>query len=134
MNGKGRRKRGRVVWKGVDPRGRHVRLSRETLVIHIEPGHSEVKANLDLIGLTVSDPDRIPASGTKFPNREIYERLDDVKGYAARRRYYWVVVVEWRRPGRAWRGGALLGAIITKYASRKPRKGTVTWVRSGSSP
>ena len=129
-------RRTRLLWKGRDPRGLYVSLNEDTWNRHIAPGHPEAAANRDLVGTTIRDPDRILKSGDRFPEREIYERLCDVKGWAVPRRYFWVVVVDWWRPKeKPWvRNPDLRGAVYTTYASGTPRRGVVTWSRPGNSP
>jgi hypothetical protein len=123
------------MWSGTDPRGRLVRLFENTWTYHIERNHAEMRANADLVGPTVEDPDRITKSDDEHPDREVYERWADVRGFARPRRLVLAVVVEWRPPKRGplkrgrRRGDTFTGTIVTAYTSGGLRPGEITWQR-----
>ncbi|GEM_PF-4691318 len=130
----------RQGWNWNDPRGRNVRLNQGTWDKHIcgPDGHIEMAANFDAISETICDPDRISESGTRYPDREIYERMREFKGYARPRRLIATVVVKWRSPKRGIRPRRRapimpVGDIVTGYASGTQHQGATTWQRGEKS-
>jgi len=104
-----------------------VRLSKDQWWKYISAKHVEMAANFDLIGATVTNPDRIT---TQEVHREVFERMCDVAGYALPRRSFVDVVVEWKKrlhlPSQR-ADTSVVGYVVTAYTSGTRRRGEQTW-------
>lgn len=107
-----------VYFEATDPRGIHVRCTKEQWINHIVDGHSMMEGNEDAIRKTISSPEFIYESHDSDPPmdyREVYSRREESASYYTPTVPYTKVVVSTLGNG---------GEVISAYPAKNATGGT----------